>query len=172
MVGLMLNEAKSELEPFQISSFWGLGYTWIRGELPSQYPKLGDNSTCMPNIVPENIAIHRSVPIHGITQLGLRSHPIGLSTFDAPTMTFSLIRPDKPVYTTMSISPFRPCHPTRAMAGPIVSHVRNPYPTFPGGVHDFYVCLYLGQGRLQPTVDTFLHARLVHAGACQVASCG
>ena len=42
MVGLRLNEAKSELDQFRISSFWGFHYSWIRGELPSQYPKLGD----------------------------------------------------------------------------------------------------------------------------------
>ena len=33
------------------------------------------------------------------------------------------------------------------MAGPIVSHVRNPYPTFPGGVHNFHKHLYPGMGR-------------------------
>ena len=33
------------------------------------------------------------------------------------------------------------------MAGPVVSHIRNPYPTFPGGVHHFYVCLDPGLGR-------------------------
>ena len=32
------------------------------------------------------------------------------------------------------------------MAGPIVSYVRNPYPTFPGGVHYFHGCLYPGLG--------------------------
>ena len=40
MVGLRLNEAKSELEPVQDISFWGFHYSWIRGKLPSQYPKL------------------------------------------------------------------------------------------------------------------------------------
>ena len=76
-----------------------------------------------------------------ITQLGLRSHPTGSSTFQAPT-TFSFIRPDKPVYTTMSIRPFSPSHPTQAMAGSIISHIRNPYPNFPGRLHDFHGCLY------------------------------
>ena len=89
-------------------------------------------------ILPENFVVHRSVPIHGITQLGLRSHPTGSSTLEASTMTFSFIRPDKPVYTIMSIRPFSPCHPTQAMAGSIVSYVRNPYLTFPGRVHDFH----------------------------------
>ena len=34
----------------------------------------------MPNILPENLVVQRSVPIYGITQLGLRSHPTGSST--------------------------------------------------------------------------------------------
>ena len=98
----------------------------------------------MPNILPENFVIHRSVPIHGITQLGFRSHPTGSPVFEAPTTTFSLIRPDEPVYTTVSVRPFSPCNLTQAMAGTIFSHVRNPYPVFPGGVHDFHGRLYPG----------------------------
>ena len=43
MVGLRLNEAKSELEPVQDIQF--LGLPWIKGELPSQYPKLGRYGT-------------------------------------------------------------------------------------------------------------------------------
>ena len=42
-----------------ISSFWGLSYTWIRGELPSQ--GLGDNSMCMPNILPCIFVLQRSL---------------------------------------------------------------------------------------------------------------
>ena len=34
---------------------------------------------------------------------------------------------------------------TRAMAGPIFSHIWNPYPAFPGEIH-FYRCLYPGRG--------------------------
>ena len=49
MVGLRLNEAKSRTR----TSFWGFHYSWIRGELPSQYPKLGRYGTRMPNILPE-----------------------------------------------------------------------------------------------------------------------
>ena len=47
MVGLRLNEAKSELEPVQELPllFLGFHYSWIRGELPSQYPKLGQISS-------------------------------------------------------------------------------------------------------------------------------
>ena len=61
-------------------------------------------------------------------------------------MTLSFIRFDKRVYTTMSIRPFSPCHPTEAMAGPIVSHIRIPYPAFSGGLHDLHVRLYPGKG--------------------------
>ena len=72
---------------------------------------------------------------------------ITLATHDALTMTFSFVRSDKPVYTTVSITPFSPCHPTQAMAGPIISYIRNLYPTFPGGVKDFQGCLFPGLGR-------------------------
>ena len=98
---------------------------------------MGNNGACVPNSSLENFVVNRSVPIHGITRLGLMSHPTGSSTLESPTTTLSLIRSDEPVYTTMSFRPFSPCHPTQAMAGPIVSHIRNPYPTFPGGVHNF-----------------------------------
>ena len=43
--------------------------------------------------------------------------------------------------------PFSSFHPTQAMAGPIVSHIRNPYPTFSGGAQDFHGRLYPGLGR-------------------------
>ena len=134
LVGLRLNEAKSELEPVQ--NIWDFGFTWIKGEIPSQYPKLR-RCILVPNILPENFVVHRSVLIHGINQLGLRSHPTGSPVFEAPTMTFSFIRPDKPIYTTVSFRPFSPCHLPPAMAGLIFSHVMNPYPAFPGGVQDF-----------------------------------
>ena len=83
----------------------------------------------MPNILPENLVIQRSVPIYGITQLGLRSHPTGSSTLEALT-TLSFIRSYKPFFNT-----------------PIVSHIRNPYLTFPDGVHHFQRRLDLGLGR-------------------------
>ena len=88
----------------------------------------------VPNIL---LVIQRSVPIYGITQLGLRSHPTGSSTL-------SFIRSDKPVFNTVA---FRPCYPTQAVAGPIISHIRNPYLTFPGGVHHFHGCLVPGRRR-------------------------
>ena len=99
----------------------------------------------MPNIL-ENLVIHGGIPIYEITQLGLRSHPTGSSTLEALTTTFSFIRSDKPVFTTASFRPFTPCNPTQAMAGPIVCHIRNPYPAFPSEVHDFHGRLYPGLG--------------------------
>ena len=42
--------------------------------------------------------------------------------------------------------PCSPCYPTQAVAEPIVSHIRNPYLTFPGGVHHFHRRLDPGLG--------------------------
>ena len=128
-----------------MSSFWGFHYSWLRGELPSQYPKLGRYGTHMPNILLENLVVQRSVPIYGITHLGLRSHPTGSSTLEALT-TLSFIRSDKPVFNTPAFRPCSPCYPTQAVAEPIVSHIRNPYLTFPGRVHHFHRCLDPGLG--------------------------
>ena len=89
----------------------------------------------------------RSVPVHGSTQLGLRSHSTGSVTHEAVTMTLSFIRSDKPIYTPMSIRPFSPCHSTQARAGPIGYHIRNPYPAFQGEDHNFHGHLYPGLGR-------------------------
>ena len=91
----------------------------------------------MPNILPENLVVQRSVPIYGITHLGLRSHPIGSSTLEALT-TLSFIRSDKPFFNTPAFRPCSPCYPTQAVAEPIVTHIRNPYLTFPGRVHHFH----------------------------------
>ena len=63
--------------------------------------------------------------------------PLGLLHLRPLQQHFHSYKPDKPVYNTVSIIPFSPCHPTQAMAVPIVSYVRNPYLIFPGGVHDF-----------------------------------
>ena len=46
--------------------------------------------------------VSTSAPIHGFTQLGLRSHPTGSSADETITMTFLLCGPDKLVYTTAS----------------------------------------------------------------------
>ena len=42
--------------------------------------------------------------------------------------------------------PFSPCHPTQAVAVPMVSHTRNPYPAIPGGFNNFQGRLYLHAG--------------------------
>ena len=110
-------------------------------------PNIKRLSMCVPNILPDSFVEQRGVPVHGITQLGLRSHPTGSDTHEAFTMTFLFVMSDKPVYTTVSIRPFSPCYPTQAMAGPIISHIRNSYPAFPGRVHDFHGRLYPGLGR-------------------------
>ena len=135
----------------------------IRNRTSSEYPvsgasvTLGSGESFPPNIQSSEIIAHTCrissqkmlsyVPIHWISQLGLRSHYTGSPVFEAPKTTFSFIRPDELVYTTMSVRPFSPCHLTQAMAGPIFSHVRNPYPTFSGGVHNFDGRLYPGLGR-------------------------
>ena len=67
----------------------------------------GDKSTCMPNIPTTISVIHTSVPVHGITQLGIRSYPTGLSAPEPITTTFSFFRSDKP------FRPVSPCQPTR-----------------------------------------------------------
>ena len=96
MVGL-IKQSEIELEPVQDIQFLGL-----RLHLESFTPNIqssGNNSTRIQNIVPENFVVYRSVQIHGITQFFLRSHPTGLSTFEAPTTTFPFVWNDKPVYT-------------------------------------------------------------------------
>ena len=138
MVGLRLNEAKSELEPVRDIQFLGLQLHLDQGRAEGSIQSSGDNGTHVPNILPGNLVVHRSVPVDGSTQLGLRSHPFGLSTLEALTRTFSFFRSDKPVCTTAAFRPWSPCCPTQAVAGPIVSHIRNPYPAFPGGVHHFH----------------------------------
>ena len=117
-----------------------------RESFPPNIQGVGDNSKCVPNILPGSFVVHRGVPIHGITQLGLRSHPTGSITHEALTMRLSFIRSDKLFFSTMLIRPFSPCQPTQAMAGPIFSHIRNPYPAFPGGAQYFHRRLYPGLG--------------------------
>ena len=78
--------------------------------------------------------------------MGLRSHPTGSSTLE-PLTTLSFIRSDKLVFNNLVFRPCSPCYPIQAVAEPIVSHIRNPYLTFPGGVHHFHRCLDPGLGR-------------------------
>ena len=62
-------------------------------------------------------------------------------------MTLLFTRSDRLVCFSASIRPFSPCYPTQAVAGPIVSHIRNPDLAFSGGIHNFHGCLYPGLGR-------------------------
>ena len=148
MVDLRLNEANSELEPVQNIQFLGLQLHLNQGRASLPVSKAREIIAHGCRISSQKILSYtRSVPFHGITQLCLRSHPTGSPVFEAPTTTFSFTMPDEPVYTTVSIRPLGPCHLTRAMARPTISHVRDTYPTFPGGVHHFHGRLYPGLGR-------------------------
>ena len=53
----------------------------------------------------------------------------------------------KTVFQHPAFRPCSSCYPTQAVADPIVSHIRNPYLTFPGGVYHFHRCLDPGLGR-------------------------
>ena len=59
--------------------------------------------------------------------MGLRSYPPGSFVPETSSTSFSLIRPDRPVYTTASIRSTGPCQPSAALAGPTFSYLRNPY---------------------------------------------
>ena len=50
-------------------------------------------------------------------------------------------------FNTPAFRPCSPCYPTQAVAEPIVSHITNPYLTFPDGVHHFHRHLDPGLGR-------------------------
>ena len=61
---------------------------------------------CVQDVLPKSFVVNRSVPVHGITQLFFRSHPSESFTHETVAMAFSILRSDKPVYTT---APFSPC---------------------------------------------------------------
>ena len=71
-----------------------------------------------------------SGPTHGLTQLGLRSYPSRSFVPETITMLFSFIKPDRPVYTSVSVRPLGPCQLTSAMAGPVFSYLWNPIRPF------------------------------------------
>ena len=92
---------------FKISSSLGFNCAWIRGgSFSPNIQGSGDNSLCVPDVLPKSFVVNRSVPVHGITKLCFRSHPNGSFTHETVAMAFSLLRSDKPVYTT---TPFSPC---------------------------------------------------------------
>ena len=103
---------------------------------------LGDSCSHTPSILPQGTELYSGVPASGITQLGLRSYPVGSFVPETSLTSFSFTRSDRPVYATASIRPLGPCQPTSAMAGPTFSYLRNPDPRISGGLYDF-------QGRLQ-----------------------
>ena len=100
----------------------------------------------MRTILPSSSVLPSSVPIYGLTQLGLRSHPSGSFVPETITTLFSFLGSDRPVYATASVRPVGPCQPTAAMAGPVFSYLRNPYPTVSGEIYDFYGRLHSGGG--------------------------
>ena len=114
-----------------------------------------DSSICVRSILPSNSVVSMCFPIHGFTQLGLRSYPSGSFVPEAITTLFSFLRPDRPVYATASVRPVGPCQPTAAMAGPVFSYLWNPYPSVSGGIYDFH-------GRLHSGVLKVIGASLHH----------
>ena len=148
LVGFVLNRKKSELDLTQDIQFLGNSFTsGLRGSFPSRVQSLGDSCSRTPSILPPCTILYSSVPAHGVTQLGLRSHPSGLSVPETPSTSFPFVRSDRPVYATASIRSSGPCQPSTALAGPTFSYLRNPSPHVSGGVHDFYGRLHAGVGR-------------------------
>ena len=80
--------------------------------------------------------------------MGLRSHPTRSVTHEALTTTLPFARSDKPVYTTVSITPLSRCSPTQAMAGPIFFTAGIPIQPFWAEFKIFTEGLYPGLGRL------------------------
>ena len=116
--------------------------------LPSRVQGSGDYSTGVRVVFPMSSVVSKSGSVYGLTQLDFRSDPSWTDTPEAVTATFSLLRPDEPVYTstTASVRPAGPCQHTSAVEGPIFSNIRYPHPAFPGGFHNFYRRLYAGLG--------------------------
>ena len=56
----------------------------LRGGFPSRVQSLGDSCSRTPSILPPCTVLYSSVPAHGVTQLGLRSHPSGSSVPETP----------------------------------------------------------------------------------------
>ena len=119
----------------------------LRGSFTSRVQSLGDSCLRLPSILPPSTNLPSSVPAYGITQLGLRSYPSGSFVPETPSTSFSFIRSDRPVYATASIRSTGPCQPSTALAGPMFSYLRNPYPHISGGIQDFSGCFHSGMGR-------------------------
>ena len=147
LVGFILNRKKFELDltPVSRNPFT----SGLRGSFPSRVQSLGDSCSRTPSILPPSTNLFSSVPAYGVTQLGLGSYASGSFVPETSSTSFSLItcRSDRPVYTTASIRPTGPCQPSTALAGPMFSYLRNPYPHVSGGLHEFYGRLHAGVGR-------------------------
>ena len=138
--------AASENDPYPVS---GASVTLGSGEsFPPSIQSSGDNGTRVPNILPGNLVVHVEVSqLMGALNWASGLIPLCHLHLRPLQRHFHSLGSDKPVCTIAAFRPCSPCYPTQAVAGPIVSHIRNPYPAFPGGVHHFHGRLDSGLGR-------------------------
>ena len=115
MVGLRLNKAKSELEPVQDIQFLGLRLHLDQGRASFPVSKAREIMAHVCRMSSQKTLSYKEVS--KFMGSGLRSHPTGLSTLEAPAMILLLFRSDKPVFITAVFRCSSPCHRTRAMAG-------------------------------------------------------
>ena len=66
--------------PVSLNSFT----SGLRGSFPSRVQSLGDSCSHTPSSLPPCTILYSSVPTHGVTQLGLRSHPSGSTVPETP----------------------------------------------------------------------------------------
>ena len=92
-----------------------------RGSFTSRVQSSGDSCMRTPSILPQGTNLFASGPVHGLTELGLRSYPSGSFVPETSSVLFSFISSEKPVYATASIRPSGSCQPTAAVARPMLS---------------------------------------------------
>ena len=137
MVGLKINKAKSELEPVQDIQFLGLRLRLGQGSASLPISKAREIITCACRISSQRVLSYREVFLFmGSLNWASNLIPLG-QLYMRPLQRQFYITSDRPVCSPLSIGPFSPCYPTQAVAGPIISHIRNPDPAFPGGIYDF-----------------------------------
>ena len=146
LVGFVLNRKKSELDLTQDIQFLGIRLRLDLGEASLPESKAWEIVARARHLSSLRVLSYTRVPAHGVTQLGLRSHPSGSTVPETPATSFPFVRSDRPVYATASIRPSDSCQPT-ALAGPTFSYLRNSSPHVSGGVHNFYGRLHAGVGR-------------------------
>ena len=96
-----------------------------------------DSSTHVRNILPTSSVVSTSVPVHGFTQMSLRSHPIGSSTSEATTNRFTPLRwSDQLILANL----------LQHRQDPSFLPFGNSQRTFPGRLYDIYGRLYTGMG--------------------------